>query len=70
MGTLFAHAKDKRDLLFLVVNDDLDAVLEQSLAAATRPGPVINQLLALLGPIYDYFASDPKLSRATLREVV
>ena len=70
VGTVFVHAKDKRDLLFLVINDDLDDVLQRSLDAVSRPAPLLDQLMALLGPIYEYFASDPKLARAALREVV
>jgi AcrR family transcriptional regulator len=70
VGTVFVHAKDKRDLLFLVINDDLDEVLQRSLVAMSLPGPVLDQLMALIGPIYAYFASDPKLARAALREAV
>jgi AcrR family transcriptional regulator len=70
VGTVFVHAKDKRDLLFLVINDDLDEVLQRSLSAVSQPGPVLDQLMALIGPIYEYFASDPKLARAALREAV
>ena len=70
MGTLFVYAKDKRDLLFLVINDDLDAVLQRALVASARPGPLLDQLAELLGPIYAYFANEPELARPALREVV
>ena len=70
VGTLFVYAKDKRDLLFLVINDDLDQVLQRALVASRRPGAPLEQLAELLGPIYTYFASDPELTRPTLREVV
>ena len=69
VGTLFVYAKDKRDLLFLVINDDLDAVLQRALVAAACPAPLLDQLVALLGPIYAYFAGEPELARPTLREV-
>ena len=70
VGTLFVYARDKRDLLFLVINDDLDEVLARALAAAARPGTPLDQLAELLGPIYAYFALEPELARPALREVV
>lgn len=70
VGTLFVYARDKRDLLFLVINDDLDAVLQRALVASARPGPPLDQLAELLGPIYAYFAGEPELARPALREVV
>ncbi len=70
VGTLFVYAKDKRDLLFLVINDDLDEVLRHALVAAGRPGTPLVQLAELLGPIYTYFAHEPELARPALREVV
>ena len=70
VGTLFVYARDKRDLLFLVINDDLDEVLTRALAAAARPGTPLDQLAELLGPIYAYFALEPELARPALREVV
>ena len=70
VGTLFVYAKDKRDLLFLVINDDLDEVLARALAASGQPGPPLDRLADLLGPIYAYFAREPELARPVLREVV
>lgn len=70
VGTVFVYAKDKRDLLFLVVNDDLDAVLRRAVPAAAGPAPLLDQLMALLSPIYGYFAAEPVLARALLLEVL
>ena len=70
VGTVFVYARDKRDLLFMVVNDDLDAVLARARVAARQPAPLLDQLLALLAPIYAYFASEPALARGMLLEVV
>ena len=69
-GTLFLYARDKRDLLFLVVNDDLDAICETSIAALDQRKPVVAQLTDLLRPIYDYFAAEPGLARTIQRESV
>ena len=70
VGTLFVYAQDKRDLLFLIINDDLDEALKRALLAAKRPAGLLDQLAELLKPIYIYFASEPELARPTLREVV
>lgn len=70
VGTLFVYARDKRDLLFLVINDDLDVVLQRALLASARPGAPLDQLAELLGPIYAYFAGELELARPALREVV
>ncbi|HEY8578704.1 MAG TPA: TetR/AcrR family transcriptional regulator [Beijerinckiaceae bacterium] len=69
IGTLFVYAKDKRDLLFLVMNEDLDRISEDSIAAIPgRRGPVVDRIVALLTPIYEYFAKEPALARMILSE--
>ncbi len=68
IGTLFLYAKDKRDLLFFVVNDDYIAVAERAAAALREDAPLIDNLLAMFRPLYDFFAADAKLSRFVLRE--
>ena len=69
IGTLFVYAKDKRDLLFLVLNEDLDRISQMSIAAVKPEGSVAERIVALLAPIYDYFAQEPALARTVLREV-
>lgn len=60
-ATVFVYAKDKRDLLFLVFNDDLDQVTEDARLAVDQSKPLLNQLLQLFGPYYRYFAKDPQI---------
>jgi AcrR family transcriptional regulator len=70
IGTLFLYATDKRDLLFLVVNDDYIAVAERA-AAGIRPGRrLLENLVAVFRPLYQFFAADPELSRFVLREML
>lgn len=69
IGTLFVYAKDKHDLLCLVLNEDLDSILEESIAAVPGGGPAVDRIIALLRPIYEYFAREPELARAINREV-
>ncbi|ART57314.1 TetR family transcriptional regulator (plasmid) [Acidovorax carolinensis] len=60
-ATVFLYAKDKRDLLFLVFNDDLDRVAEEALAAVDHTKALLTQLLQLFSPFYRYFANDPQI---------
>jgi AcrR family transcriptional regulator len=69
IGTLFVYAQDKRDLLFLVLNEDLDEIYEHAVAGVPRDGSVVDRLVALLRPVYAYFAAEPELARASLREM-
>jgi AcrR family transcriptional regulator len=69
LGTLFNYADDKRDLVFLIFNDVLDALTDRALAAP-RPGdPLAEQLLAVFRCHYEELAKDPVLSRLLLQEL-
>ncbi|MGI4719161.1 MAG: TetR/AcrR family transcriptional regulator [Janthinobacterium lividum] len=67
IGTLFVYAKDKRDLLMMIVNDDLDAV-NAELAQAAWDGPLIDQLTAFFRRRYEYWASEPRIARPAVQE--
>src|ERR1700687_4948856 len=47
LGTIFLYAKNKRDLLFLTVNDPLKKVTAQAEAAIDPKAPLINNLLVV-----------------------
>ncbi len=68
VGTVFVYARDKRDLLMTIVNDDLEAVTEASLANLRREGPFLDKLIALFEPRYRYWVRDPELSTFALHE--
>ena len=70
VGTIFVYAPTKRDLLYLVLNEDLDAIQAQASASIPPDGPVVARIMALLAPIYAYFAREPVMARAALREVL
>ena len=70
LGTLFLYAADKRDLLFLVVNDGLEAVADRAAAAVRSDVSLIENLIAVFRPLYEFFGGEPKLSRLTLREMM
>src|SRR5919108_6386146 len=47
LGTLFNYAEDKRDLVFLIFNEELNAVTDVALAAPRGGQPLAEQLVAV-----------------------
>ena len=69
LGTLFNYAADKRDLVFLIFNEELNATTDVALAAP-RPGqPLAGQLLAVFAVHYRWLAEKPALARILLQEL-
>jgi AcrR family transcriptional regulator len=68
-GTLFVYARDKRDLLMMIVNDDLDALTEPALKGALAETTLIDQVLAFFRPRFEYWAREPQFSRYAVREM-
>ena len=69
LGTLFNYAEDKRDLVFLIFNEELNATTDVALAAP-RPGqPLAAQLLAVCAVHYRWLAEKPALARILLQEL-
>jgi AcrR family transcriptional regulator len=70
LGTLFLYAANKRDLLFLAVNDELEDVAVRAAAAVRREATFLENLLFAFRLLYDFFGKEPRLSRLTLREMM
>jgi len=69
LGTLFNYADDKRDLVFLIFNEELNAVTDVALAEP-RPGQaLLDQLLAVFRVHYRWLAAKPALARILLQEL-
>ena len=68
VGTVFVYARDKRDLLMTIVNDDLEAVTDASFANLAGDAPFLEKLIALFEPRYRYWVRDPELSTFALHE--
>ncbi len=70
MGTVFTYADNKRDLLFLIANEDLAEVVRLAAIEAHQETSMLGGLLAFFRAHYRYFAQQPELSRLMLREMV
>jgi AcrR family transcriptional regulator len=69
LGTLFNYADDKRDLVFLIFNEELDGLTDAALGLPRPDDPLVDQLLALAGVHYRHFAAQPALARILLQEL-
>ena len=69
IGTVFTYAENKRDLLFLVANDELDAVTTRCEAGVSDRASCLQNLLTIFRQHYRFFAKQPALSRLLLREM-
>jgi AcrR family transcriptional regulator len=70
IGTLFAYAPDKRELLAMVFRDELHALTERTFASVRREGPLLEQLLHVFRPRYAFWGADPALARHAVRETI
>lgn len=69
LGTLFNYAEDKRDLVFLIFNEELNAITDVALAAPRPDQPLIEQLLAVFRVHYRWLGAKPALARILLQEL-
>lgn len=70
IGTIFVYAQDKRDLLFLIANEELEKVTQKAEASVKASNALMQNLLGVAGLHYAFFAQQPALSRLVLREMV
>ncbi|HEY5348124.1 MAG TPA: helix-turn-helix domain-containing protein [Candidatus Lustribacter sp.] len=68
IGTLFAYAADKRDLLTMVYRDELHDLTEATFAAVPPDVPFLDQLVRVLEARFVYWSADPALARHAVRE--
>ena len=68
-GTLFSYISDKRDLIYLVFNQEVSTVTDASLAAPRAWQSFNEKILSMVAPLYRLFGSEPILSRILLSEV-
>jgi AcrR family transcriptional regulator len=68
-GTLFLYAEDKRDLLLLLFDDELEALTGRAGGRVDRAQPFVDQLVAFFTEFYRFFGKTPGLSRQMMREI-
>jgi len=69
IGTVFVYAENKRDLLFLVANDDLEEITRKCEAGVSADASCLQNLLNVFREHYRFYARQPALSRLLLREM-
>jgi AcrR family transcriptional regulator len=69
LGTVFNYAQDKRDLVFLIFNEELAAVTDLALRVTHSHRSLLDQLVGIYKPHYEYFSRNPALSRILLKEL-
>jgi AcrR family transcriptional regulator len=69
LGTLFSYADDKRDLIFLIFNDELAALTDIALRESRLQDALAERLIAVFRMHYRFFGSNPALSRILLQEL-
>lgn len=68
-GTLFLYVRDKRELLFLCFEADARRLFAEGRMEALRREGLVEQLLCLFRCFLDYYAGNPALSKAIVREL-
>jgi AcrR family transcriptional regulator len=69
LGTLFNYAEDKRDLVFLIFNEELNATTDVALAAPRTRDALLDQMMAVFRAHYQWLATQPELARILLQEL-
>ena len=69
LGTLFNYADDKRDLIFLIMNEELDAIAERASKAAESERGFVGRLTAFFRVYYRELGRELTLSRILLQEL-
>ena len=70
LGTLFNYISDKRDLIYLVFNQEVSVATDVSLAAPRPWQSFSEKILGMIEVNYRLFGSEPVLSRILLSEVL
>jgi AcrR family transcriptional regulator len=70
MGTVFTYADNKRDLLFLIANEDLAEAERRAKGDLSPDASMLQNLTTIFRDHYEYFAQQPELSKLMLREML
>src|SRR5262245_11642237 len=67
LGTLFSYATDKRDLLFLIYNDQHEVLAQAAFARKGRGTGFVGDVVSFFAGSYRFFAKQPEFIRVVLR---
>lgn len=67
-GTVFLYARDKRELLIMIINDEFDAMNERAVATVPRRASLVTQLVHYFAPQLRFWADDIELARLATAE--
>jgi AcrR family transcriptional regulator len=70
LGTVFVYAPTKRDLLFLIINDELQAEVDRAASLVQETRTMLENLMRIFRAHYRYYCRRPTLSRLALREMM
>jgi len=70
LGTIFVYAPTKRDLLFLIINEELEAEVDRAIGLVQKSRSMLDNLTRIFRAHYRYFGQRPTLSRLALREMM
>jgi len=69
-ATLFRYAEQKRDLLLMIVNDDLNDIDAIAFRQLDLDAPLVDALLILFTPRFQYWKANLSLARDAIHETV
>jgi AcrR family transcriptional regulator len=70
LATLFNHIQDKRDLIYLIFDEEVTLVAERSEAAVRPWQTFVEKILTISSFYFQMFSVEPVLSRILLSEVL
>jgi len=67
-GTLFLYVRTKEELLVRLFRTEIERLQEKLFRALDSNAPLLEQLVALFGGFFDFYAQAPALARTFIRE--
>jgi AcrR family transcriptional regulator len=67
-GTLFRYARNKRELLFLLLAEGIERTRDDALGSVPCDAPIAEQLVHVFACFFDHWETDLELSRELMRE--
>ena len=68
LATVFSHVRDKRELIYLIFNHEIEEVMAKAYASLRPWQSFPEKILAITGPLLKLLAAEPVLARILLTE--